>query len=344
MRILIIGGTRFVGPYVVRYLADAGHDVTLFHRGQTEAGLAPTVRHLYGDRHHLPDFQGEFKQLAPQVVLDMIAYTEQDALGVMKTFKGVAERVVALSSADVYRAYGYLLRLQSGLPDVVPLSEDAPLRDHLYPYRTKAAGPDDDLYDYEKILVERAVMSDAQLPGTILRLPAVYGPGDFQHRLFEYVKRMDDGRPVVLLEEARSRWRWTRGDVESVAYAITLAVTDERASGRIYNVGEKESLTEAEWVRAVGHAAGWKGEVIAVPKDFLPGRMIAGDFALEHHLVVDTSRIRRELGYSEQVSRDDALKLCVEWERTHPPEKIDPQQFDYAAEDAVLEKLENLAQ
>ena len=339
MRILIIGGTRFVGPYVVRQLVSAGHEVTVFHRGQTETELPPAVRHIYGDRHDLHQFQDELKQLAPHVVLDMVAYTEQDALGVMKTFKGVAERVVAVSSADVYRAYGCLLRLESGPPDAVPLTEDAPLRDHLYPYRLKASGPDDDLYNYEKILVERVVMSDAQLPGTILRLPAVYGPGDFQHRLYEYVKRMDDGRPVVLLEEARSKWRWTRGDVESVGHAIALAVTDERAAGRIFNVGEKDALTEADWVRAIGDAAGWKGEVMAVSKELLLGKMIAVDFALEHHLAVDTSRIRRELGYSEQVSRDDALKRCVEWERAHPPEQIDPQQFDYAAEDAVLEKL-----
>jgi nucleoside-diphosphate-sugar epimerase len=339
MRILIIGGTRFLGPYVVRRLVEAGgHDVTVFHRGETEADLPHGLRHLHGDRHDLHAFHDEFRQFAPQVVLDMIAYTEQDARDLMRAFKGLAERIVALSSADVYRAYGCLLRLQSGAPDAIPLTEDAPLRDVLYPYRAKAAGMDDPAYHYEKILVERVVMSEAQLPGTVLRLPAVYGPGDFQHRLFEYLKRMDDGRPLILLEEARARWRWTRGDVESVADAIALAVTDERATARIYNVGESDTLTEAEWVRCIGRAAGWTGEVVSVPKGMLPGWMVA-DFAREHHLAVDSSRIREELGYSEHISRDTALKQAVEWERAHPPEKIDPQQFDYAAEDAVLEKL-----
>ena len=340
MRILIIGGTRFIGPYVVRHLVGAGdHEVTLFHRGETEADLPPDVRHIHGDRHDLPAFADVFRRLAPDVVLDMIAYTEQDALALMRAFRGLARRVVALSSADVYRAYGCLLRLQSGPPDPIPLAEDAPLRDVLYPYRMKAAGPDDPAYNYEKILVERGVMGDARLPGTILRLPAVYGPGDFQHRLFEYLKRMDDGRPVILLEEARAAWRWTRGDVESVAAGIALAATNERAQNHIYNVGEMDALTEAEWVRAIGHATGWKGEVIAVPKEMLPAGN-APDFALEHHLAVDSSRIREELGYREQVSRDEALKQVVEWERAHPPEQFDPQQFDYAAEDAVLERME----
>jgi nucleoside-diphosphate-sugar epimerase len=342
MNVLVIGGTRFVGPHVVRRLVDAGHNVTVFHRGETEADLPPAVRHIYGDRRDLLDFQDEFKQLAPQVVLDMIAYTEDEALAVMRVFKGLAQRVVAVSSADVYRAYGLLLRLESGPPDHVPLSEDAPLRDMLYPYRAKAASPDDRAFSYDKILVERVFMSDSELPGTILRLPAVYGPGDFQHRLFEYVKRMDDGRRAILLEETQAVWRWTRGYVEMVAAAIALAVMNERARGRIYNVGEKDALTEAEWVRAIGQAVGWEVEVIAVPKDLLPAQM-AGDYALEHHLVVDSSRARRELGYNEEVTREDALKRTIEWERANPPEEIDPQQFDYAAEDAVLESIKALS-
>lgn len=340
MRVLIIGGTRFIGPHVVRHLVGAGgHQVTLFHRGQTEAKDLPHgVRHIYGDRRDLPAFLDEFKKLRPQVVLDMIAYNEEDAVNVVRTFKGLAERVVALSSADVYRAYGYLLRLQTGTPDPIPLDEDAPSRDVLYPYRAKAAGTDDRLISYEKILVERVYTSDAELPCTILRLPAVYGPGDFQHRFFEFVKRMDDGRPFILLEEERARWLWTRGYVETVAAAIALAVMDDRATGRIYNVGENDALSEAEWCRAIGQAVGWKGEVVIVPKDLMPAGMF-GNFALEHHLVVDTSRIRQELGYGEHISRDDALEKTIEWESAHPPEEIDPQQFDYVAEDAVLEKL-----
>src|SRR5436190_8561175 len=84
-----------------------------------------------------------------------------------------------------------------------------------------------------------------ELPGTVLRLPAVYGPGDRQHRLFPYVQRMHDGRPAILLEHGRASWRWTRGYVENVARAIALAVVQEHATGLIYNVGEAEALTEA---------------------------------------------------------------------------------------------------
>jgi nucleoside-diphosphate-sugar epimerase len=338
MRILIIGGTRFIGPHVVRRLADARHSVTLFHRGETKIVLPPNVKQIYGDRHDLSSFAAEFKTLAPDVVLDMIPYTEASARALVSTFKGLARRVVAISSADVYRAYGRLLRLETGAPDDVPLDEDAPLRESLYPHRAHASGPDDSKYDYDKILVERVVMSDEELPGTVLRLPAVYGAGDPQHRLFDYLKRMDDGRPHILLEDGLARWRWTRGYVENVADAIALAVMNENAGGRIYNVGEGEALAEADWVRSIGLAAGWHGEIVTVPNDSLPEHLRMNTDC-EHHLLTDTTRIRRELGYQERTPREEALRRSINWERANPPAGVDSAQFDYAAEDRALAKL-----
>jgi 2'-hydroxyisoflavone reductase len=50
LRILILGGTGFIGPYQVQYALDRGHTVTLFNRGKTNPGLFPTVEKLQGDR------------------------------------------------------------------------------------------------------------------------------------------------------------------------------------------------------------------------------------------------------------------------------------------------------
>jgi len=337
MRILIIGGTRFIGPYVVRSLASAGHEVTVFHKGGTETDLPDVVRHIHADHADILKLKEEFSRLAPQVVLDMIAYTEHEANLVMQTYKGIAQRVVAISSQDVYRAYDRVRRASPGPPDPVPLAEDSPLRENLYPYRSHAKGPEDWIYHYEKILVEHAFMSEPDLPGTVLRLPFVYGPGDYQHRLFPFLKRMDDGRSTILFEEGRAEWCWTRGYVENIATAITLAVVNERAKGRIYNVGETTTLTEAEWIYRIGQVTGWRGEVVTLPKDSLPKHLLI-DFHWKQHLVSDSTRIRNELGYTESVAFNEALKRTIEWERKNPPENVDPQQFDYAAEDEAISK------
>jgi nucleoside-diphosphate-sugar epimerase len=334
MHVLIIGGTGFMGPHVVRGLLAAGHDVAVFHRGRTSADLPPGVVPIVGERKDLPAFANEFKRLAPQVVIDMVAYTEQDALGLVQTFRGLARRIIVLSSMDVYRSYENLQQGSDEIPDLRPATEDAPLRRALYPYRRLAKGPDDLSYHYEKILVERAVAGFPDLPATVLRLPAVYGPGDNQHRTVEYLKRMDDGRPAILLSQIRAGWRWSRGYVENVAAAIFLAATDERAAGRTYNVGEREACTEAEWVHRIGRAAGWAGEIVGLPEERMPAHLRT-PYDWRHHCAGDTERIRRELGYEEPVNLEEALRRTVAWERTQPKD-ADAKQFDYAAEDATL--------
>jgi nucleoside-diphosphate-sugar epimerase len=289
MRVLVIGGTKFIGPRVVRRLTGAGHEVAVFHRGRTRADLPKNVPSLHGDRTLIAEHAGVLRGFAPDVVLDTVAFTEADALGLMATFRGVARRVVVLGSGDVYRAFGRFIGMESGPVEPMPLREDAPVRQALYIARAQAKGTDDFLYDYEKIHVERVVLSDPDLPGTVLRLPMVYGPGDEKRRLFPYVKRMDDGRPAILLDEGMAGWRCPRGYVEDVAAAVALAVTNDRASGRVYNVSEPDALTEADWVRAIGRAVGWSGEVIPVARGRLP---MPPGFDTDQDVVYDTSRLR----------------------------------------------------
>ncbi len=343
MKILLIGGTNFIGPPVVRHLCAMGHEVTVFHRGKTTAELPPVVNQIVGDRANLPNFKSEFERVSPQVVLDMIPYTEQDALTLMSTFKGIAQRIVAISSIDVYRAYDVLLGKEAEVIPA-PLKEDSPLRQQLYPYRNRFDSDTDfDYENYEKILVEKVVMSDHDLPGTILRLPMVYGVGDFRHRLYAYLKRMDDNRPAIVLEESIARWCGSYGYVENVAYGIALAVIDERACDRIYNIADSLSLTEAERIRNIGRIAGWNGEVVVVPKSQMPAEWKSiGN--TEQHWVADTTRIRQELGYSEIVPLQEALLRSIEWQRAHPAEKPEKSGggwllLDYATEDAILTKL-----
>ncbi len=249
-------------------------EVTVFQRGQGKADLPNAVQFIHGDRKQLYHFKAAFEPLAPQVVLDMASYTEQEARAVMQTFKGLAQRVVAISSQDVYRAYERVRRTNPGPPDPMPLTEDSPLREKLHPYRQRFPAQqqfakDDFWNDYDKILVEHIFMCEPALPVTVLRLPWVYGAGDYLHRMFPYLKRMENQRPFILLEEGQAQWRWTRGYVENVAAAIVLAVTNARATGRLYNVGEAKTFTEAEWIAQIGHVAGWNGRVVAVKKEKL---------------------------------------------------------------------------
>ncbi len=273
MRVLVIGGTQFIGPYVVRRLSRGGHAVAVFHRGQTEADLPQDVRHIHGDRERMPEFRGEFEDFAPDVVLDMRALTEHDILQTIESVSGIAKRLVAISSMDVYHAYGILTGFEEGPVQPTPLTEDSPVREKLYLYRGMKNSRLPDIDNYDKIPIERLVLGNPEMPGTILRLPMVYGPGDGQHRLWPYLKRMDDGRPAILLGEKVARRHFARSYVDNVAAAIALAVTDDRAAGRVYNVAEPDQLDEQEWVASIAGQVGWAGEIVIVPDDDLPGHL-----------------------------------------------------------------------
>lgn len=335
MRVLIIGGTAFIGPALVRQLVERGHEVAVFHRGQTRAELPAGVRCFLGDRHDLGARIGEFRQFRPAVVVDMIAFTEADAVGLIEAFRGVAERAVVISSADVYRAYGRFIGIESGPAESTPLAEDAALRAVLYPYRSQAAGPDDFAYSYDKIPVERRALADVELPATVLRLPMVHGPGDTHHRLWPYVSRMDAGRPAIVLDEKMARWKCPRGYVENVAAAIALAVETQRVGSRIYNVADAIAFTEADWIRQIGEVAGWRGEVMIVPSGRIPL-----SYRVDQSLDTDTSRLRAELGHNETVSLKEAIARTVAWERANPPPASKGiGLLDIGEEDALLEDL-----
>src|SRR5438132_14427589 len=108
MRVLVIGGTGFIGSQVARRLIEAGHDLTIFHRGQTTAELP--ANHISGERRDLQAFTSEFKRIKPDVTLDMICYNEQEAKGLIASLDSICKRIVVVSSMDVYRSYGRLLR------------------------------------------------------------------------------------------------------------------------------------------------------------------------------------------------------------------------------------------
>jgi nucleoside-diphosphate-sugar epimerase len=331
VRVLILGGTALTGPFIVQQLHELGHEVLIFHRGNTEAALPTDVRHIHGERAQLGDFATELRSFSPDVVLDMIATNDRDCRRVMDLFRGVAGRIVAISSADVYRAYDIVWGRDTGQPQPTPLDEDAELRSSRYP----------DGGERDKILAEQAVMSDPELPGTILRYPMVYGSND-GGRIATELRRMDDGRPAILLEETFAQWRWCRGYAENVAHATVLAVTNEQAANRIYNVAEPDALTMQHWIEALGRAADWHGRIVPLPADQLPSHLVS-PLNFRQDWTVDTQRIRTELGYREPIDRDEALRRTVAWWREAPVEAMRlgalPTAEEYQAEDAVIGRL-----
>lgn len=337
MKIVVIGGTGFIGLPLVRELARMGHSVAVFHRGSTTTPGLP-ADHILGNRDDLASIRPQ-----ADVVIDLILSSGAQAHRLIETFRGRAARVVAASSIDVYRACGVLHGSEEGPLEPVPLTEDSRLRTKSQTYPPSQLkmlqrffGWVDD--EYDKIPVERAILGCPELPGTVLRLPMIYGPGDHLRRLHPIAKRIEDGRRVILFEETTAQWLSPRGYVENVAAAIALAAVSEQAAGRVYNVTESPAFSEMEWARKIATVMRWNGEFVVLPKKNMPAHLIfPGNPA--QHWEADSSRIRRELAYREPVALEEAIKRTIDWERGNPPGELNMHRFDYPAEDAALKEL-----
>jgi len=294
MKVLMIGGTRFIGAHVVRHLHDAGADVVVFHRGSSTNPILPKVEHVLDPSAAYPvtAFPDQLRR-DWDVVIHMVAMGHADTEVAARTFEGRTQRLVLISSCDVYRAYGRLTKSEPGPPDPIPLSENAPLRSVLYPYRGMEVQLGAFARDYDKTLAEKAVQSARELGWTILRLPKGYGPED-------------NGDLSTVYGFARApEWRWTHGHVDNVAAAIATAATHPNAHNEIFNVGEERTPTMGERLARLPARTG-------EPPELPP-------FDYRQSLDTETAKIRRCLGYTEVVDERSAMNdLALAAASTNP--------------------------
>jgi len=353
MRILLIGGNGFIGSPLMRELRGSGHEVALFHR-HANAGPAgadavriPVVRNevvqIQGDRNRLPDYRNQLARFSPDVIVDLILSSGEQARQLMETVRNVTPRVIAISSMDVYRAAGVWHGVEPGPLEPLPLTEDSPLRTVRRLHAPEIVKMMRGVFswlneDYDKIAVEEAILNDPVVSGTVLRLPLVYGPGDPLHRFFPLLKRFADGRSSILFADDFAAWRGPRGYVENVAHAIALAATSDRAAGRVYNICEEPTLSELDWQARIAKQMNWPGRFVVLPRERTPKHLLLPGNAAQH-VVATSKRIRTELGYKELVEIDEAIQRTAAWEQRNPPSTINLQQFDYDAEDAALAQV-----
>lgn len=336
MKVLVIGGTRFIGAFTAKLLLSKGHEVVLFHRKKSNNNIIKGVSHIYGDFEKFDEKIAEIKKFNPDIVLDMIARTENHANKLVDLCNKInCKKVVVISSGDVYRAYENIIGIKKGNIQPVPIKEEDELRTICFPLKNFNMGKAAD--EYEKMLVEKAIIKNcANLTWSILRLSAVYGPYDYQMRMFEYIKPMADKRPYILIDEDLAEWVESKCYVENAAQAIVKAIENDNANGNIFNVGEDTSVSELKWIEKIAEIMNWKGKIIKVPS----GRLLDhSEFNTAQNWVMDTSKIRKKLHYCESISFDEGLERTIEWELQSKYKEEALKKIDYGKEDNILKEL-----
>ena len=167
MRAVVIGGTGFIGRLVVRELLRLGHEVAVVHRG-SELPELHGLTQITAHRERLADAAPQLRAFAPDVVVDMILSSGRQAEALLDVFRGHAERVVAISSMDVYRACGVLHGTEPGPLEPLPLTEDSSaVRRRLQTYPPAQIAMLQQVFgwlddEYRQIPVERVVLGDAE--------------------------------------------------------------------------------------------------------------------------------------------------------------------------------------
>ncbi len=249
MRVLVIGGTRFIGRHTVTELLRRGHEVTLFHRGRTPNPFGDRVTELLGDRLDSASVHRALHGAAFDGVAD-IAYAWDARTGdreVSYIVDGLARpprRYVYLSSVSVYAE------------DPMPLREDGPRDPALGAYSEDKIAAEDYLFAQQK---------SGRLDISIVRPPYVYGPWNNIPREAWFWDRIVAGRPVIVPDGGNTLFHWAAAS--DVAWGIAECLENPAASGQAFNVGEAAPVTHGAFIDRLAQAAGRPVEKVPLSRE-----------------------------------------------------------------------------
>lgn len=288
MKVLILGGTRFVGHLLAWRLVAGGHRVTLFHRGTRTPPFFDRVETLIGDR-------------ATGVLPSLIKGREFDATVDFGAY--VASDVEPLVGTTLRDALGHYVLISTGQVYLVRENCPRPAKESDYDGPV-IARPDDEWdagnWDYGtgKRQCEDLVAAD-KVRATSVRIPVVNGPRDHQRRMEAYFWRLLDGGEVLLPDGGAKPMRHVYS--EDVARAVAAMLGDERTYGQAYNLAQDETPTLRELLEGIAERVGAKPTLVEVASERVTGEGLVmrevSPFTQRWMSMLDNTKAKTELGF-----------------------------------------------
>jgi nucleoside-diphosphate-sugar epimerase len=334
-RALLLGGTGKTGRVLAKRLLETGWDVVVASRGERE--VVEGARHAELDRADDGALRAALGD-GVDVLVDFVAFERAHAEQLL-ALAGLVRSLVVVSSASVYAdADGRSLdEIREGADARfrVPLTEREP---------TVRAG--DETYSTRKRAIEQLLLGQREIPSTLVRAGAIYGPGDLNSREWYFVQRVLDRRRVVALPY-RGESRFQPVSVHNLAELIRLAA--ERPGRRVVNGADPEAPTVTEIARHITRAMGheWAEVLFAGPP-----RDGVGDhpWCVPRPFVLDMAEAEFEVGYRPVTTYAKAVSETCEWlvsatsgrdwrDVLTGTARLYSDQFDYEGEDALVSGL-----
>lgn len=308
MRILVMGGTRFIGVYLTKLLVEQGHEVVLFNRGNKPAPVEG-LQQIHGDRTNAEDLKATLAGESFDAVFDNNGRSLSDTQPLVDLFGKTVSHFVYVSSAGVY--------LKS---DQMPHREGDPV-DPKSRHRGK--------FETEDYLREQGI------PFTSIRPVYIYGPQNYNDLEAWFFDRIVRDRPIPIPGDGMAITQL--GHVYDLAAAMTYVLGNLNAIGKIYNVSGDRYVTFDGLARACAIAAGKSPEDLTLvhydPKQFDFGKRKAFPMRVQHFFA-DIQAAKTDLSWEPTFSLVDGLKDA--FQADYLASGRDQQEIDFSTDEEIL--------
>ena len=334
MRILIIGGTGTISSAITRQLAASGHDLWLLNRGNRKNEVPTGVKQIICDINDEAEVLRQIGDTMFDTVCEFIGFLPSQVERDIRLFKGRTRQYVYISSASAY---------------------NKPARSHFITEGTTLANPYWQ-YSRDKIACEELLMKEYRengFPATIIRPSHTYCERSVPvsvHGLkgsWQVLKRMIDGKPVIVNGDGSSLWTLTWN--EDFAKGFIGLLGNPKAVGEAFQIMSDEQLTWNQIYQCIANALGTEFKPYYVASDFLAaiapkeydftGNLL-GDKSVT--VVFDCTKLKRAVpGFQATTRFDEGVRRCVSYLMSHPKLQIEEPEFD-AWCDRVIDTLEQV--
>jgi UDP-glucose 4-epimerase len=282
MRILIMGGTRFIGVYLTRILVEQGHEVVLFNRGNKPAPVEG-IKQIQGDRTDASQLKEKLSQEKFDAIFDNNGRELSDTQPLVEIFKDRVQHFIYMSSAGVYQKSDQMPHVEGDAVD--------PKSRHKGKHETEA------------------YLAQQKVPFTSIRPTYIYGPQNYNDLEAWFFDRIVRDRPILM--PGHGLHLTQLGHVKDLAVAMAAVLGNSQAVGQIYNVSGDRYVTFDGLARACAIAAGKSPENLQIlhydPKKFDFGKRKAFPFRLQHFFA-SVNKAKSELGWHPEYDLISGLK------------------------------------
>jgi len=311
MRILIMGGTRFIGVALTTILVERGHEVVLFNRGNRPAPCSG-LQQIHGDRQDAADLKAKLAGEHFDAIFDNNGRELSDTQPLADLFADRLQHFVYVSSAGVYRQSAQMPHLEG---------------DPIDP-KSRHKGK----HDTETYLAERG------LPWTAVRPVYIYGPQNYNDLEAWFFDRIARDRPLPI--PGNGAYLTQLGHVRDLAQAMAAILGNEGALGQVYNISGDRCVSFTGLAQACAAAAGRDPEALQLvyydPQAFDFGKRKAFPLRLQHFFT-DIHKAKTDLHWQPDFDLVSGLRDA--WENDYLASGRDRAEIDFSLDDQILQAI-----